>query len=77
MGKEVVPKNVEIGMVWSGGINEVSGPVWRTYVGAALELGKLKCLPPPTIVGKGLEHIKAALKLSKEGVSGTKLVVEL
>ena len=77
MGQEVVPENVEIGMVWPGGVNEITGPVWRAYVGAALESGKLKCLPPPSVVGKGLEYIQEALKLSKAGVSGTKLVVEL
>lgn len=77
MGKDVVPENVEIGMIWSGGVNEITGPVWRAYVGAALEVGKLKCLPPPTVVGKGLEHIQEALRLSKEGISGTKLVIEL
>ena len=78
MGEEVVPDNVEIGMVWSGGANEVTDPMWRTYVGAALKFGKLKCLPPPTIVGKGLDHVQMALNLSKEGlVSGKKLVIEL
>jgi NADPH:quinone reductase-like Zn-dependent oxidoreductase len=78
MGEEVVPDNVEIGMVWSGGANEITDPMWRTYVGAALKFGKLKCLPPPAIVGKGLEHVQTALNLSKEGlVSGKKLVVDL
>lgn len=76
-GAEVVPDNVEIGMVWPGGVNDTTAPVWRDYVGAALQSGKLKCLPPPTIVGKGLEYIQSALRQSKEGVSGTKLVVEL
>jgi NADPH:quinone reductase-like Zn-dependent oxidoreductase len=71
------PKNVEIGMVWSGGVNEFSSPFWRSYVGPALENGKLKCLPPPIVVGKGLESIQEALKMSKAGVSGAKLVVEL
>jgi hypothetical protein len=37
----------------------------------------LKCLPPPTVVGKGLEYIDYALKMSKAGISATKLVVEL
>lgn len=78
MGEEVVPDNVKIGMVWSGGTNEITDPMWRAYVGAALKLSKLKCLPPPTVVGKGLEHIQTALNLSKEGlVSGKKLVIEL
>lgn len=77
MGKEMVPESVKIGMVWSGGVNETSSAVWSAFVGGALESGKLKCLPPPSIVGRGLQHIQEALKLSKEGVSGTKLVVEL
>ncbi|KZM22534.1 oxidoreductase [Ascochyta rabiei] len=77
MGKEVVPDSIEIGMIWSGGVNEITGPVWRACIGAALEFGKLKYLPPPSVVGKGLEHIQEVLKLSKAGVSGTGLVVEL
>lgn len=78
MGEEVVPDNVEIGMVWSGGVNEITGPMWRAYIGAALKFGQLKCLPPATRVGKDLEHIQTALGLSKEGlVSGKKLVIEL
>jgi hypothetical protein len=52
--------------------------MWRAHVGAALNFGKLKCLPPPNIIGKGLEHIQTALNLSREGlVSGKKLVTEL
>lgn len=77
MGEEVVPDNVEIGMMWPGGINEITDPMWRTYAGAALNFGKIKCLPPPTVIGKGLEYIQEALSFSKQGVSGTKLVVEL
>lgn len=77
MGKEPVPGNVKAGMVWPGGATETTGPVWRDFVAPALETGKLKCLPPPTVVGTGLEHIQEALGMSKEGVSGTKLVVEL
>ncbi|KAJ8115589.1 hypothetical protein OPT61_g2797 [Boeremia exigua] len=77
MSGEAVPENVEIGMIWSGGVNETTAPLWRMYIGAALESGKLKCVPPPTILGQGLENIQAALQLSKAGISGTKLVVEL
>jgi hypothetical protein len=46
-------------------------------VTTALEIGQLKCLPPPTVVGKGLEYIDKALKMSKAGVSATKVIVEL
>ncbi|KAL7750110.1 OPT superfamily [Sorochytrium milnesiophthora] len=59
------------------GINDAATPVWTEYVTPALESGKLQCLPKPTVVGKGLEHINDALKKLKAGVSATKLVVEL
>ena len=70
-----VPSNIKAGMIF--GVNDVADPVWENYVTLALEQGKIRCLPPPTIVGKGLEHINDALKRSKAGVSATKLVIEL
>ena len=70
-----VPANVEAGMIFA--VNDVAKPVWKNYVTPALQVGKLQCLPPPTVVGKGLEHIQDALQKSKAGVSATKLVVEL
>ena len=72
---EGVPSNVKIGMIFA--VNDVATPVFKEFVTPALKSGKLKCLPPPTIVGKGLEHVNEALKVSKAGVSATKLVVEL
>ena len=70
-----VPSNVYSGMIFA--VNDIVTPVYRDFVTPALQSGKLKCLPPPTVVGKGLEHVNEALKKSKAGVSGTKLVVEL
>ncbi|KAK9326696.1 chaperonin 10-like protein [Lipomyces starkeyi] len=70
-----VPANVKAGMIFA--VNDIVTPIWKDYVTPALQAGKLQCLPPPTIVGKGLEHIQDALKKSKAGVSATKLVVEL
>ncbi|KAF2732262.1 GroES-like protein [Polyplosphaeria fusca] len=70
-----VPANVTAGMIFA--VNDVATPVWRNFVTPALESGRLKCLPPPTVVGKGLEHIQDALKKSAAGVSATKLVVKL
>lgn len=70
-----VPSNVKTGMIFA--VNDIATPVYRDFVTPALQSGKLQCLPPPTIVGKGLEHVNEALKRSKAGVSGTKLVVEL
>ncbi len=72
---ENVPDNVIAGMIFA--VNEVATPIWRDYVTPALQAGKLKCLPPPTIVGKGLEYIQEALEKCAAGVSATKLVVEL
>ncbi|KAK9352944.1 chaperonin 10-like protein [Lipomyces doorenjongii] len=70
-----VPANVKAGMIFA--VNDIVTPVWQDYVTPALQAGRLQCLPPPTIIGKGLEHIQDALKKSKAGVSATKLVVEL
>lgn len=70
-----VPENVKAGMIF--GVDDVATPVWRGYVTPALQVGKLKCLPRPCVVGKGLEQIQEALKKCEAGVSATKLVVEL
>lgn len=70
-----LPANVTGGMIFA--VNDIATPVWEEYVTPALKAGKLQCLPPPTVVGKGLEHINEALKKCKAGVSATKLVVEL
>ncbi|KAH7031544.1 putative quinone oxidoreductase [Microdochium trichocladiopsis] len=72
---EGVPEGVHAGMIF--GVNDVATPVWRDYVTPALEAGELKCLPPPTVVGKGLEYLQKALEMCKAGVSATKIVVEL
>lgn len=70
-----VPENVTAGMIFA--VNDIATPVWKEYVTPALQAGKLKCLPPPLVVGKGLEHIQEALKRCQAGVSGRKLVVRL
>lgn len=72
---EAVPDNVKAGMIFA--VNDVATPLWKDWVTPALEKGVLKCLPPPTIVGKGLEFVQEGLEKSEAGVSGTKLVVEL
>jgi NADPH:quinone reductase-like Zn-dependent oxidoreductase len=70
-----VPDNVKAGMIFA--VNDIATPVWTEFVTPALRARKLKCLPPPTVVGKGLEYIQEGLEKSEAGVSGTKLVVEL
>ena len=72
---ENVPLNVKTGMIFA--VNDVATPVYKNFVTPALQSGELKCLPSPTVVGKGLEHVNDALKVCKASVSGTKLVVEL
>jgi NADPH:quinone reductase-like Zn-dependent oxidoreductase len=72
---ENIPENIKAGMIFA--VNDVATPVWRDYVTPALQAGKLKCLPLPLVVGKGLEKIQEALRKCEAGVSATKLVVEL
>ncbi|ORY02174.1 chaperonin 10-like protein [Clohesyomyces aquaticus] len=70
-----VPENVKAGMIFA--VNDIATPVWKEFVTPALQAGKIKCLPPPLVVGKGLEYVQEGLKKCKAGVSATKLVVEL
>ncbi|GAM85440.1 hypothetical protein ANO11243_034470 [Dothideomycetidae sp. 11243] len=70
-----VPAKVKAGMIFA--VNDAAHPVWRDFVTPALQAGRLQCLPPPTVVGKGLETVQDAIDKIKTGVSGTKLVVEL
>ena len=72
---EGVPGNVKAGMIFA--VDDVATPVWRDYVTKALEDRKLKCLPKPLVIGKGLKYVEEALKKCKQGVSARKLVVEL
>ncbi|KAH6640551.1 putative quinone oxidoreductase [Chaetomium tenue] len=72
---EEVPEGVKAGMIFA--VDEVATPVWRDYVTDALAAGRLKCLPSPLVVGKGLEFVQVALEKCVEGVSAAKLVVEL
>ena len=74
-GPEKVPANVKTGNVFA--INPVTHPLWRDYVLPALEQGKLRCLPEPMVVGKGLEKVQEGCDVNKKGVSAKKVVVEL
>jgi hypothetical protein len=42
-----------------------------------MENGALKPLPPPKVVGKGLEDVQKGLDEQRKGVSFQKIVVEL
>ncbi len=59
------------------GLGDFEFPVWEKYVTPALEKAKLKALPEPLVVGRGLEYVQTALYRTKSGMSGQKVVVEL
>ncbi|OQO01106.1 hypothetical protein B0A48_13349 [Cryoendolithus antarcticus] len=59
------------------GLGEYSYPLWEHWITAALALGKLKALPEPKVVGKGLESLEHAFEVRNGDVSGCKIVVEL
>lgn len=73
---ESVPSNVQATFFYCLQ-PELTGPVWLNYITPALEAGKLKCLPEPLIVGKGLESIQKGLDIHRKGVSAKKVVIEL
>ena len=72
---ENVPSGVKAGHVF--GINPLTHPIWADFVTPALEKGVLKCLPPPKVVGKGLESVQKGCDENKKGVSAAKVVIEL
>lgn len=57
--------------------NEVGPAIWDHWLTPALANGSMRCMPEPEVVGKGLEHVQAALARQAQGVSAKKLVVEL
>jgi NADPH:quinone reductase-like Zn-dependent oxidoreductase len=59
-----------------GDDKSVERKVWQ-WVEHGLASGEMKCLPPPQVVGNGLESVDGAVEMMKRGVSGKKLVVAL
>lgn len=74
-GPQNVPDTVKVGNVF--GITKVTHPVWHSYVPEALQQGKLKCVPEPLVIGKGLESVQKGCDENKKGVSAKKVVIEL
>ncbi|KAM0701082.1 hypothetical protein Q7P35_011443 [Cladosporium inversicolor] len=74
-GPEKVSEAIKIGNVFGGG--EVTHPVWEHYVFEALKQGKLKAVPEPLVIGKGLENVQKGCDKNKAGVSAKKVVIEL
>jgi NADPH:quinone reductase-like Zn-dependent oxidoreductase len=50
--------------------------IWE-WLEKALQDGKMKCMPPPEVVGHGLGDVQKAVDLIGKGVSAKKLVVVL
>jgi NADPH:quinone reductase-like Zn-dependent oxidoreductase len=51
--------------------------VWRDYLPDAIADGHFRPMPPPLVVGKGLEKIQEALDVQRKGTSAQKVVVSL
>lgn len=56
---------------------EIGEKVWGEWVPKALESQQLQAVPPPRVVGRGLESLQQAIDIQKAGVSYEKIVVEL
>jgi len=74
-GPQEPPSNVKVGQVF--GVNPLTHELWANFVTQALEQGTFKCVPPPHVVGKGLESVQKGLDENKKGVSAKKVVIEL
>lgn len=73
---EKVPDSVKPNNLF--GVNPaLTGAIWKDYLGPALEQGKLKAVPEPLVVGKGLESVQKGLDKNKAGVSAKKVIIEL
>lgn len=71
-----LPENIKAKFVL--GIDKVTWPIWESgFITKALENGKLKCLPQPMVVGKGLEALQTSIEVRKGHISAHKVVVEL
>jgi NADPH:quinone reductase-like Zn-dependent oxidoreductase len=57
--------------------NEIGPAIYRDFLGPALAAGRFRPVPPPRVVGHGLEAIQAAFDIQRAGVSAAKIVVEL
>jgi hypothetical protein len=56
---------------------EVSKAIYEDFMPQALAEGRYIAAPEPVVVGKGLDHIQAALDAQRQGVSAKKVVVTL
>ncbi|KAH3957094.1 hypothetical protein HBI56_234080 [Parastagonospora nodorum] len=80
-GAEGLPEDIQGASVFAPSValddKYVGDAVWGKFVPEALEAGALKALPPPVVVGSGLESVQKACDAQRKGVSFGKIVVEL
>jgi NADPH:quinone reductase-like Zn-dependent oxidoreductase len=80
-GAEGLPEGIQGASVFAPSValddKYIGDAVWAKFVPEALEAGALKALPPPVVVGSGLESVQKACDAQKKGVSFGKIVVEL
>ncbi|KAK3115002.1 hypothetical protein LTR53_006087 [Teratosphaeriaceae sp. CCFEE 6253] len=76
-----LPASVRAEMVWAflpGTADAyIAAPVWTDFVTPALEIGLLLPQPEAHILTGGLARLQEALNLQKQGVSASKIVVEI
>lgn len=57
--------------------NGVSRAVYQDFLPAALAAGSYAAVPPPRVIGTGLDHLQEALDVQRRGVSASKIIVRL
>jgi hypothetical protein len=70
-----LPENVKAQRIF--GVGKDLLHVWDSYIKEAVSSNAIKFLPEPLVVGQGLESVQKGLDHLKEGVSATKVVIEL
>lgn len=51
--------------------------IWAEFMGEGLKTGRLRAKPDPIIIQGGLEKLQSGLDLYRQGVSATKIIIEL
>jgi hypothetical protein len=57
-------------------VDGIDVAIWK-WLENALAEGKIQCMPPHEVVGRGLESVQEAVDLMGKGVSAKKLVVTM
>jgi glutathione S-transferase len=79
LARKAKRRKVRTAMIWGSALiaNEVGPMIFAAFLPSALAEGRFAAAPAPTLVGRGLAQIPAALERQRQGVSATKLVVTL